>query len=257
MRAIFAGVGEAVDERLPNTSVLLESEESALLLDCGFTAAHTLFQNMPGAEERLAGVWLSHYHGDHWFGLPALLARIAGSVRTAPLAIIGLPGVEEKVRGLVPLAYRSVLDRLPCPLDFIEAMPGGEAVTGPFRLAFAPAGHPAPALTLRVTVRDGASCFYSGDGRPTPESLALARGADLVIHEAFCFESEMEGHGSVASACAFAADAGARALALVHVRREERHIRAGAIRAALDSFSRETGIPAFLPEPGDIWKAAP
>lgn len=254
MRSVFAGVGEAVDERLPNTSILLESEGSGLLLDCGFSAAHTLFGNMPDAEERLAGVWLSHYHGDHWFGLPALLARIAGSLRSTPLAIIGLPGVEEKVRGLVPLAYRSVLDRLPCPLDFIEATPGSAAAVGPFRLAFAPAGHPAPALTLRVTAQNGASCFYSGDGRPTPESLALARGAGLVIHEAFCFESEMEGHGSVASACAFAADAGAKALALVHVRREERHEKAAAIRAALTAFSRETDIHSFLPEPGDVWE---
>ena len=107
MRAVFAGVGEAVDERLPNTSILLESQGHRLLLDCGFTAAHTLFAAAPDAATTLRGVFISHFHGDHWFGLPALLSRLMVEGRTAPLAIVGLPGVEEKVRGLVPLAYRS------------------------------------------------------------------------------------------------------------------------------------------------------
>ncbi len=257
MRALFAGVGEAVDERLPNTSILLEEDGAHLLLDCGFTAAHTLFAAAPGVEDALAGVWISHFHGDHWFGLPALLARLSVAGRAAPLALAGLPGIGEKVRSLVPMAYRTLLDRLPFPLLFHEAAPGADTAIGPFSLACAPSGHPAPALAVRVTAPSGASCFYSGDGRPTPESLALARGAGLAAHEAFCVEGEMEGHGSVASACAFAREARVRALALVHVRREERHARAAELRAALLRFSRETGIRAFLPEPGEACEVTP
>lgn len=257
LRATFAGVGEAVDERLPNTSILLAAHGCGLLLDCGFTAAHTLFRAAPDAASTLGGVWLSHFHGDHWFGLPALLVRLMTEKRSAPLALIGLPGIEEKVRGLTAMAYRSVLDRLPFALRFFEAEPGADVALGPFNLTFARAGHPSPALAVRVATSDGASCFYSGDGRPTDESLALARDAGLVIHEAFCFEGEIEGHGSVASACAFAAQARARALALVHVRREERFDRAADIRAALDAFGRAAGIRAFLPEPGESFEVKP
>ena len=43
MRVTFAGVGEAFDEKLPNTSLLVQSESSSILLDCGFTAACTLW----------------------------------------------------------------------------------------------------------------------------------------------------------------------------------------------------------------------
>ncbi len=254
MRAVFAGVGEAVDERLPNTSILVESHGHHLLLDCGFTAAHTLFAVAPDATATLRGVWISHFHGDHWFGLPALLSRLMVEGRSAPLAIAALDGVEERVRGLVPLAYRSVLDRLPFPLEFHEAAPGVSLELAPFSLSFAPTGHPAPALAVRVTDEDGASCFYSGDGGPTQETLEIATGAGLVVHEAFSFLGEMEGHGSVSGACAFAEEARASALALVHVRREERHAKAAEIRACLEELSRRTGIQAFLPEPGETWE---
>ena len=40
MRVTFAGVGEAFDEKLPNTSLLVETDGgSSVLLDCGFTAS--------------------------------------------------------------------------------------------------------------------------------------------------------------------------------------------------------------------------
>ncbi|EPR39813.1 beta-lactamase domain protein [Desulfovibrio sp. X2] len=257
MRVLFAGVGEAVDERLPNTSIFCRSGERGLLLDCGFTAAHSLLAPAPDACLSLAGVFISHFHGDHWFGLPALLLRMRLAGRAEPLPVVGLPGIADRLAALLPLAYSSLPAGLPFALEPVEARPGEDVRVGPFGLSFAPAGHPAPALAVRVSAPDGASCFYSGDGRPTPESLALAERASVAVHEAFCFEGEMEGHASVAAACALAREAGVGALACVHVRREERHAKAAAIRAALAAFTRESSIPALLPEPGDSLEALP
>ncbi|EPR34447.1 beta-lactamase domain-containing protein [Alkalidesulfovibrio alkalitolerans DSM 16529] len=251
MRICFCGVGEAVDERLPNTSLYCDAGPGTpgLLLDCGFTGAHALFAAVPEAADTLIGVWISHFHGDHWFGLPALLVRLHVDGRTAPLHLIGQPGVRERVETLVPMAY-GILPRLAFPLVFHEAAPGASLDLGPFTLSFALAGHPEPALAVRVQDAAGASAFYSGDGRPTPESLELARGASLVVHEAFSLHGEVEGHGTVVTACAFAREAGAKALAVVHVRREERHARAAEIREML---AAEKGLAAFMPEPGD-WR---
>ncbi|MDD4733003.1 MAG: ribonuclease Z, partial [Desulfovibrio sp.] len=61
MRMIFSGVGEAFDETLPNTSILLEGTDGeSLLLDCGFTAA-SAFWSVASRPLDLGAVCLSHF----------------------------------------------------------------------------------------------------------------------------------------------------------------------------------------------------
>ena len=83
----FLGVGEACDERLPNTSVLIQpqnKETGSLLLDCGFTVPASFFAYNQDPED-LSAIWISHFHGDHFFGLPLLLLRLYEEGRRAPL----------------------------------------------------------------------------------------------------------------------------------------------------------------------------
>ena len=91
--------------------------------------------------------------------------------------------------------------------------------------------------------------FYSGDGRPTPATAALARGADLLIHEAYGLDADTPGHGGLASCLELARQSGAGRLALVHLSRPVRRAHAGEIRALL---ARELGERGLLPEPGDL-----
>ena len=92
--------------------------------------------------------------------------------------------------------------------------------------------------------------FYSGDGESTDETLALARGCDLVIHEAFRLDENAAGHGRVRACISFARDAGVPLLALVHMQRDERRTRLGGILRTLEEAA---GIRALLPEPGMNW----
>ena len=62
------------DEALPNTSILVESGSSSILLDCGFTAASTFWEVANNSLD-LDVVYISHSYGDHYFGVPALLVR--------------------------------------------------------------------------------------------------------------------------------------------------------------------------------------
>ena len=74
----FLGVGEAFDEKLTNTSVLVKVEEGCsnvrLLMDCGFTVPSQFWREGLHVDA-LDAVWISHFHGDHFFGVPALLVR--------------------------------------------------------------------------------------------------------------------------------------------------------------------------------------
>lgn len=265
MRVIFVGVGEAFDEMLPNCSVLAQSTESGesrtLLLDCGFSAPFALWRiaqcpadpadpvSSPDPMD-LDAVWISHFHGDHFFGLPALMLRYYEEKRTKPLLVVGQPGVEEKVLAAFDLAYPGTRAKFSYEMQFMEAEPGQEIAIPGFSLNCAPGEHPMPSLTVRVT--DGkSSLFYSGDGRPTDASRALAKGVDLMVHESFSLEEDHPGHGTVPGSIAMAKEAGAGQLALVHIRRDVRHGRVAEIREHMQRAGAED-LEVLLPQPGDV-----
>lgn len=51
-------------------------------------------------------IFLSHFHADHFFGLPFLMLEYSYfAKRHSDLTIIGPPGVEEKVEGLLEYGY--------------------------------------------------------------------------------------------------------------------------------------------------------
>ncbi len=249
MRVTFAGVGEAFDENLPNTSILVESETSSILLDCGFTAPSGFWKAAENPLE-LDMVYISHFHADHYFGLPALLVRSVQEGRSKRLTILGPNGIEGRVTRLVEMAYSNVLANANFELFFVECNPGEEFRHAGFNFQFAMGDHPMPCLAIRLESNDKCM-FYSGDGCPTEGTRALAQGCDLIVHDAFTLDQEKPGHCSVKSALEFARDVGAKACALVHVDREVRLANKGVIMTRARAIS---GLDGFLPEPGDIYE---
>jgi ribonuclease Z len=250
MKVIFTGVGEAFDEGLCNTSLWVQSlgeeERASVLLDCGFTVPSSYWSRAE-APETLDALWVSHFHGDHFFGIPALLLRFWEAKRTKPLSIIGQRGIEELIRRTMDLAYPNLLPKLAYPLEFIAVEPEFSLNALGLHWRFAQNGHGQPDLAVRI--EDGkSSLFYSGDGRPTHETRALARGADLVVHEAFRVDQPTPGHGTVKDCIQFGLEAGAGLLALVHLQRDERRERLGEI---LELIRGTIDLKVILPEPGD------
>ncbi|MHC1742287.1 MAG: MBL fold metallo-hydrolase [Syntrophobacteraceae bacterium] len=250
MRVVFLGVGEACDETLPNTSIWLQARTEygsrSVLLDCGFTVPPRYFAQTTDPED-LDALWISHFHGDHFFGVPALILRLWETRRRKPLTIVGQEGVEEKVTQAMELAYPGFLAKLMYPLEFIPVEAGRAIDVAGLLWRFASNQHGQPDLAVRIDDDDHA-VFYSGDGLATPETLALASGCDLVVHEAFRMDQPVAGHGTVMQSVGFARGAGAKRLALVHVQRDERRARAGDIQA----FAREVhDLDVTLPFPGD------
>jgi len=244
---VFLGVGEACDPLYPNTSLLLknEADQGLVLLDCGFTTPHRYFQYCSDPEE-LQALWISHFHGDHFFGAPLLLLRFWEMDRRGPLAILGPPGVEEKICQAMDLAYPSFRARLNFPLHFQGVEPGRACEAAGLTWVAAKIEHFEPALAVRIAAR-GKSLFYSGDGRPTPETLALASGCDLAVHEAFRLSDASPGHGTIEACIDFAQKSGVTKLALIHINRTERTERLPDIQAII---ARTAEPRILLPEPG-------
>ncbi|HDQ40031.1 MAG TPA: MBL fold metallo-hydrolase [Desulfonatronum sp.] len=252
MRVQFIGVGEAFDEHYPNTSILVSlggpENQLHVLLDCGFTAAAAYYAHAHvGAA--LDAVWISHFHGDHFLGVPLLLLRFWEEGRTKPLTIMGQKGVEEKLWSSFDLAFPQFKTRLQYPVHCLEAAPGKTIELAGAQWSFTANDHSvlAPCLAVRLAC-NGKSVFYSGDGRPTPSTADLAQGVDLLIHEAYGLEPDTPGHGGVPGCLELAEKTRAKSLALVHVNRRVRQEKAGVIRDMLATALKGRG---FLPEPGD------
>jgi ribonuclease BN (tRNA processing enzyme) len=258
MRVTFVGVGEAFDEGLPNTSLFVAGmtgeSRRTVLLDCGFTAAAAYFGCLGLSEaDRRDGpdaLWISHFHGDHFFGLPYLLARLQEQGRVRPLFIHGGEGLAARVCQVVDLAYPNLRGRLDFELVCLDVRAEAPFVLAGFAARAALTGHGAPCLGLRLETRFGA-LYYGGDGAPAPACRELASGCALVVQEGYGLTPGIAGHGSVAEAVETAEAAWANALAVVHVRRELRRERGDALRRTLAGAS----IRAFLPEPGEAFEA--
>lgn len=251
MQVTFLGVGEACDERLPNTSIWLVSGEGSsrcsILLDCGFTAPPLYWRECPDPND-LDGVWISHFHGDHFLGLPALLLRFWEQKRTRPLAILGQAGIEEKVHQAMELAYPNFLARLEYPLEFHIAAAGTDFSAAGLSWKACASSHGQANFSVRVS-NGHCSVFYSGDGAPTEETLQLALGCRLMIHEAFRLDQSTPGHGTVSQCIEFARRAAVPELALVHLQRDERRDRYAEI---LNVIRHSLDPEVTLPEPGDV-----
>lgn len=78
------------------SSTLLEREGESFLFDCG---EGTQFQLMrAGARRgRLRSIFITHLHGDHFYGLPGLLSSFNLNQREQPLTIYGPVGIKRFV----------------------------------------------------------------------------------------------------------------------------------------------------------------
>jgi len=246
MRVLFGGVGEAFDHQRPNTCLLVQAEGSQgrreLLLDCGSTAPDAYWRNASGDGPDM--VWISHFHGDHFLGLPALAARMREAGRERDLWVAGGQGLGGKVRQALDLAYPGLREKLGFAVRCVECRPGEKKKCLGLTLRTALTTHAEPCLALRLSAGKD-SLYYSGDGAPTSECLALAWDCGLIVQEAYSLEPDAPGHGSVLEAVELARMTGARSLALVHLRRALRDEGMDAVQALLDASG-------FVPEPGHV-----
>jgi ribonuclease BN (tRNA processing enzyme) len=244
VETVVLGCGEAFDEMLPNTSLLIRTERAKVLLDCGYSIPREVWHAEPDPAA-IDLIYISHAHADHYFGLPALLGRMWDEGRTKPLVLMSQQSVLDSIVETLEYGYRNLRQRFLYPLEFRAITPEAESKFGPMTFRFAPTTHASPNLAIRIETGGHAVC-YSGDGDLTDASRELYRGADLLLHEAFSFD-DFPVHASVSGVLRGSAQAGVRRVGLVHVQRSLRRDRAKLFEAMLAAEVR-----CILPNPGDV-----
>jgi ribonuclease Z len=226
----FAGTAGSIPTvRRGLPSLLVRRGGDRILFDCGEGTQRQLVRSVGLVD--LDEVFLTHFHADHWLGLPGLLKTFDLRGRERSLAIHGPRGL----RDLISLALRAA-GRVRYELDLVELAPGDVLTRDGYRIAPVPVSHrgqafgyviyedqrpgqfdPQVAAQLGLTPgpefgrlqrgeavkgvapeqvlgppRPGRKLVISGDTIPCETVRLAAEHADLLIHEATFAEDEVE-----------------------------------------------------------------
>jgi ribonuclease BN (tRNA processing enzyme) len=158
------------------SSYLFEHDGFRLLVDAGYATLPRLLERI-GADE-VDAVFVSHGHPDHCADLnPLLRARALRDDPPVPLPVYALPGALDAVLAL---------DRPGMLADayVLHEFTAGDALAiGPFQARTRLLPHWVPNAGVRLAA-GGRVVAYTGDSGPSPDVVALARDADLLLAEA-------------------------------------------------------------------------
>jgi ribonuclease Z len=222
----------ASDARRTTTMLAFENAGSVVLVDCGADVVQRALASGidAGAIDALV---ITHEHPDHCGGFVLFMERIWLMGRRRPIAVIGIAEAVAQARRLLQ-AFDIAHWNLPeIQWRTVEHRAGAEVlVDRRWRITAAPGVHPVPTIGVRVEAVGGGTVAYSCDTEVTDAIVELARGADILVHEA---SGTTEGHSTNEGAASVAARAGAERLVLVHLPPD---VHDGQLAAAREIFPR-------------------
>lgn len=171
---------------------------------------------------QIAGIVLSHLHGDHFGGLPffVLDAQLV-SRRTAPLIVAGPPGLQERLNALMEACFPgSTRAQRKFAIEIIEMDLRAQTTIGSLKLSVTPTPvrHPSgsPSTALRIEC-DQLTIAYTGDTEWVDDLIDVGRAADILIAEAYTFEKRIPYHLDFQSFRRNAEKIGAKRTILTHM----------------------------------------
>ncbi|MGO9958655.1 MAG: ribonuclease Z [Solirubrobacteraceae bacterium] len=226
----FAGTaGSVPTARRGLPAILVRRGGDRILFDCGEGTQRQLVSSVGLAD--LTEIFITHFHADHWLGLPGMLKTFDLRGRERPLAVHGPRGL----RAMLDLVLR-MAGRVGFELEVAELGTGDVLEREGYRIAPVPVSHRGPALgyvlfederpgvfdpeaaarlgltegpefgrlqrgeTIRGVSpgqvlgppRPGRKLVLSGDTRPCDALRVAAHHADVLVHEATFAEEERE-----------------------------------------------------------------
>jgi ribonuclease Z len=166
-------------QRAP-TALLVRRGGERLLFDCAEGTQRQLLRSGVGLIE-LREIFLTHYHADHFLGLPGMMKTFALRGRDVPLDIYGPPGLQNLFTVL-----RRIFGKLTYPVNLNELRTGDVLERGDYNLVAFPVAHGVSSLGYALVEhpRPGRFDVDEADvlGIPAgPERGALQRGDSVTL----------------------------------------------------------------------------
>lgn len=105
LNIIFLGTGGSWPTVKRNvTSIALKRGSEVLLFDCG-EGTQRQFQKSKLSHMQISKIFITHFHGDHFLGLPGLIQTMQLNDRDKPLHVYGPKGMKRLLQQLLSLGY--------------------------------------------------------------------------------------------------------------------------------------------------------
>ncbi len=178
---MFLGTsGSAPTARRAPAATLVRRGGERLLVDCGEGTQRQLLRSDVGLVD-LTEVFVTHFHADHYLGLPGMMKTFALRGREVPLTLYGPRGLRELLE-----AMRRIFGRLTYPITVVELAPGDTLERDGFRVVPFPVAHGVPALGYAIVEDERPGRFDAARAEALgvphgPERSALQRGERVTL----------------------------------------------------------------------------
>jgi ribonuclease BN (tRNA processing enzyme) len=220
MQLRFVGCGDALGSGgRYNTCFHITGERTNFLIDCGASSLPAL-KRLGIARDDIDLILITHFHGDHFGGLPFMLLDAQFTRRTRPLVIAGPQGIEMRLTQLMEALFEnSSRTKQRFDLSVVALKPEERRAFGavdvtPFPVVHGESG--GPFLAYRVEA-EGRVIAYSADTEWTATLIPAARDADLFIAEAYYYDKVVKNHLSLKTLEAHLAEIEPKRLILTHM----------------------------------------
>lgn len=177
MQIVFLGTSGSWPTPKRNVSaVAIKRGPEVLLFDCGEGTQRQFMQSTLSFMQ-VSRVFVSHFHGDHFLGLPGMVQSMSMNGREVPLEVYGPRGIERLVTELLSLGYFTPGFAVQAKeLTPGAAIDGGEYVVKAFE-----AVHTVPCLS------------YVLEEKPRPGRFSLERAEALGVPSGPMYSRLQEG----------------------------------------------------------------
>lgn len=197
MHLQFVGCGDAFGSggRF-NTCFHVLGEQANFLIDCGASSLIAL-KRLGIDREAIDAILVTHFHADHFGGVPFLMLDAQFSRRRRPLVIAGPPGIEARYLQAMETAFEHS-SKVPPRFDLtlVTLKPERQNEIGNLRVTPFPVVHGqsgGPFFAYRVEA-EGRVIAYSADTEWTDSLIDAGRDADLFIAEAYYNDKQVRNH---------------------------------------------------------------
>ena len=220
MQLRFVGCGDALGSggRF-NTCFHVKGIGVNFLIDCGASSLPAL-KRLDIAREDIDLILITHFHGDHFAGLPFLLLDAQFTRRARPLVIAGPKGIETRLAQAMEALFehssktKQRFDLSVVPLEPEQTRSFGDIKVTPYPVVHGESG--GPFLAYRIEA-EGRIIAYSADTEWTQTLIPAARDADLFISEAYYYDRMVKNHLSLKTLEAHLAEINPKRLVLTHM----------------------------------------
>jgi ribonuclease BN (tRNA processing enzyme) len=220
MQLQFVGCGDALGSggRF-NTCFHVTGDRVNFLIDCGASSLPAL-KRLDIARDDIDLILITHFHGDHFAGLPFFMLDAQFSRRSRPLVIAGPEGIEMRLTQVMEALFehssrtKPKFDLSVVALKPEERRTFGSVTVTPYHVVHGESG--GPFLGYRIEAEDRVIA-YSADTEWTETLIPLAREADLFIAEAYYYDKVVKNHLSLATLEARLPEIKPKRLVLTHM----------------------------------------